>query len=53
MHIALDMSRLLYIEYGFHMSMLACVLVLAVGFIRLAAQPAATRVLSRDRVTAD
>jgi hypothetical protein len=48
MHIALDMNRLLYIEYGFHMTMLACVLILAVGFIRHAAQPAAKRVLSAE-----
>lgn len=51
MHIALDMNRLLYIEYGFHMSMLACVLILAVGFMRLASQSAAKPVLSPDRVT--
>jgi hypothetical protein len=48
MHIALDMNRLLYIEYGFHISMLACVLILAVGFIRLATQPAAKPVLSSE-----
>ena len=53
MHIALDMSRLLYIEYGFHMSMLACVLILTVGFMRLAAPSAAKPVLSPDRVTSD
>jgi hypothetical protein len=47
------MNRLLYIEYGFHISMLACVLILAVGFIRLATQPAAKPVLSPDRVTSD
>lgn len=51
MHIALDMNRLLYIEYGFHMSMLACVVILAVGFTRLATQPAAKPVLSSDRVS--
>lgn len=53
MHIALDMNRLLYIEYGFHMSMLACVLILAVGFIRLANQPAAKQVLSSESATSD
>lgn len=53
MHIALDMNRLLYIEYGFHMSMLACVLILAVGFIRLANQPAAKQVLSSKSATSD
>lgn len=53
MHVALDMNRLLYIEYGFHMSMLACVVVLVVGFIRVAAQPAAQPVLAPDRATSD
>lgn len=51
MHVALDMHHLLYIEYGFHMTMLACVLVLAVGFLRLAAQPVAKPLLSPERVT--
>jgi hypothetical protein len=53
MHIALDMNRLLYIEYGFHISMIACVLILTVGFIRLATQPAAKPVLSPDRIASD
>lgn len=54
MHIALDMNRLLYIEYGFHVSMLACAVILTVGLVRLAAQPAATKPrLSADRVTSD
>jgi hypothetical protein len=52
MHIAFDMNRLLYIEYGFHMSMLACVLIVTVGFLRLAAQGTAAKpILSPDRVT--
>lgn len=53
MHIALDMNRLLYIEYGFHMSMLACVLTLAVGFMRVAAQPATKPILSPNRAHTD
>jgi hypothetical protein len=53
MHVALDMNRLLYIEYGFHMTMLACVLILAVGFLRLATRPAAEPVLSAERATSD
>jgi len=36
MHIGLDMSRLLYIEYGFHMSLLACASTLVVSWARLA-----------------
>lgn len=54
MHIALDMTHLLYIEYGFHMSMLACVVTLAFGFMRLASHPAAAKaVLSPDRATSE
>jgi hypothetical protein len=53
MHIAFDMNRLLYIEYGFHISMIACVLILTVGFIRLATHPAAKPILSPDRVASD
>ena len=37
MHVGLDMSRLLYIEYAFHMTLLACGVILAVGFMRLMA----------------
>lgn len=40
MHIALDMNRLLYIEYGFHMSMLACGVILAIAWMRLAGRAA-------------
>ena len=36
MHIGLDMSRLIYIEYGFHLTLLACPLVLAVSLMRIA-----------------
>jgi hypothetical protein len=36
MHVALDMGRLLYIEYGFHLTLLACGAVLAVSFLLLA-----------------
>ena len=36
MHIGLDMSRLLYIEYLFHVSMLASGAALALGLMRLA-----------------
>lgn len=32
-HIGLDMSRLVYIEYGFHATLLACGAVLAVAFM--------------------
>jgi len=53
MHVALDMNRLLYIEYGFHLSMLACVLILAVGFLRLATQAAAKPAASPKRVASD
>lgn len=53
MHVALDMNHLLYIEYGFHMTMLACGLVLAVGFIRLATQPTAQPALSADHTASD
>lgn len=40
MHVALDMNRLLYIEYGFHVTMLACVVILAAGFLRIATRAA-------------
>lgn len=53
MHVALDMNHLLYIEYGFHVTMLACVLILAVGFVRLATQTNAKPILSPDRVASD
>src|SRR5262249_52161106 len=36
MHIALDMNRLVYIEYFFHGSMLACGVTLAASLMRLA-----------------
>jgi hypothetical protein len=38
MHIGLDMSRLLYIEYGFHISMLICAVTLTLSCLRLAGQ---------------
>jgi hypothetical protein len=43
MHIALDMNRLLYIEYFFHMSMLACGITLALSWMRLASHAAAEK----------
>lgn len=43
MHIALDMNRMLYIEFAFHMSMLACGVTLALSWMRLARQAAAGR----------
>lgn len=36
MHIALDMNRLLFIEYAFHLSMLACGVTLAISLMRRA-----------------
>lgn len=54
MHIALDMNRLLYIEYGFHISMLACALILTVGLVRVATRTVATTPsLPADRVMSD
>lgn len=53
MHIALDMKRLLYVEYGFHMSMLGCVIVVAIGFLRVATRPAAKPALVAERVASD
>ena len=41
MHIGFDMNRLFYIELGFHMTMLACGLALALGLMRLANRAAA------------
>jgi hypothetical protein len=38
MHVALDMNRLIYIEYSFHLTLLACGLILVIGLMRLAAQ---------------
>lgn len=35
-HVGLDMGRLVFIELAFHMTLLACGLVLAFGFLRLA-----------------
>jgi hypothetical protein len=43
MHIALDMTRLFYIEYVFHVSLLACGATLAVGWMRLASHKAAEK----------
>lgn len=43
MHIGLDMNRLIYIEFVFHMSMLACGVTLALSLMRLASHaPAGT-----------
>lgn len=36
MHVGLDMHRLVYVEYGFHVTMLACALTLVLSLIRLA-----------------
>lgn len=36
MHIGLDMRRLVYIEYGFHGSMLACAVILVLSIVRRA-----------------
>ena len=36
MHVGLDMNRLLYIELVFHMTLLGCGVVLALGLMRLA-----------------
>ena len=36
MHVALDMRRLVYIEYGFHGSMLACAVILVLSLVRRA-----------------
>lgn len=41
MHIALDMNRMLYIEFAFHVSMLACGVTLALSWMRLARYAAA------------
>ena len=40
MHVGLDLTRLFYIEYAFHMSMLACGVTLAFSWMRLARQGA-------------
>ena len=41
MHIGLDMNRLFYIELGFHMTMLACGVTLALSLLRLGSHAAA------------
>lgn len=41
MHIGFDMNRLFYIELGFHMTMLACGVTLALSLMRLASHAAA------------
>jgi len=38
MHVGLDMHRLIYLEYGFHGSILACVLILVLSFMHLASR---------------
>ena len=43
MHIGLDMNRLLYIELVFHMTLLGCGVVLALGLMRLAGQALAKK----------
>ena len=35
MNVGLDMTRLFMLEYGFHVSMLACAITLTIAFIRL------------------
>jgi len=39
MHIGLDMQRLVYIEYGFHLTMMACAAILALSLMRLVNRP--------------
>ena len=41
MHVALDMNRLVFIELGFHMTLLACGLTLTLGLMRIAGSGAA------------
>jgi hypothetical protein len=36
MHIGFDMRRLVYVEYGFHGSMLACAAILVLSLVRRA-----------------
>jgi len=43
MHIGLDMHRLVYIEYGFHVTMLACALIVVLGLVRLASRAGVRR----------
>jgi hypothetical protein len=43
MHVGLDMSRLIFIELFFHMTLLACGLTLALGLLRIARWPAGPR----------
>lgn len=49
MHIGLDMHRLIYIEYGFHGSMLACAVILVLSLARRA-RDAEVR-MQADRLT--
>ena len=43
MNVGLDMNRLLYIELAFHMTLLGCGVVLALGLMRLAGYAAAAK----------
>jgi hypothetical protein len=43
MHIGLDMHRLVYVEYGFHVTMLACALILVLSLVRLASHAGVRR----------
>ena len=43
MHVGLDMNRLLYIELVFHMTLLGCGVVLALGLMRLAGHAVAKK----------
>lgn len=43
MQVGLDMNRLVYIEIGFHMSMLACGVTLALALMRLGGRTAAEK----------
>jgi hypothetical protein len=38
MHIGLDMHRLVYLEYGFHVTMMACALIVVLSLVRLASR---------------
>jgi hypothetical protein len=40
MHVGLDMSRLVYIEYAFHLTLLACGVIVALSLMRLASRAA-------------
>lgn len=48
MHIGIDMRRLVYVEYGFHGSMLACAVILVLSMVRRASHAEAQK---RDHLT--